>query len=78
MLNSLSRAVHASALIVLVGVLAMPATVAARIDRLRDKSDDRGASAVEWAIIAGAVCILAALVYAAVSAAVNNHDKNIK
>ena len=55
----------------------LPVLLAERVDRLRDHRD-RGASAVEWAIIAGAVCILAALVYAAVSAAVSNHDKNIK
>ena len=58
--------------------LIAPTVVRARLEQMRGRAGDRGASAGEWAIIAAAVCVLAALVYAAVSAAVNNHVKNIK
>jgi len=70
-------AAAAWAALLLASVAAGQAMLADRLDRARADSD-RGASAVEWAIIAGAVCVLAAIVYAAVNAAVTSHVSSIK
>ena len=46
-----------------------------KIDDVRRRSDDRGASAVEWVIIA-AICVLAALAIGAAVMQVVNANKN--
>jgi Flp pilus assembly pilin Flp len=45
-----------------------------KIDGVRERSDDRGASAVEWVIIA-AICVLAALAIGAAVMQVVNANK---
>jgi hypothetical protein len=46
--------------------------------RLRDPDDERGSSALEWAIIAAIAVAVVAVVGAKVTAAVTTHSANIK
>ena len=46
--------------------------------RLQGRESERGASSLEWAIIAGIACVLAGVVGVKITNAVNSHAAQIK
>ena len=59
-------------------VLTLTAATEQLWGRLQGRESERGASSLEWAIIAGIACVLAGVVGVKITNAVNSHAAQIK